>query len=247
MSRLGTMKTFTESLKVSSRTPPYILKNEILPNLCSGRYSKSWTPAIQHKISSSNLECLSISENPSELIIPSRVLRKTLLPTKLERSSSTSRSIPHFTDKLPIVIDDDSGEEIKLEPGEELQPGAFPVAKNSPQKTFESRIDPVPDDDVVLDLSVPKRYQSRSSSTQPVDLPSPHVDSVKSSSRHSSEISTVSDPNMALAVDALSLLKHAKASESNWSAVPVLQGLSMTNVSRTFETGDNFLEEANQW
>jgi len=176
------------------------------------------------------------------------------LPTKLERSPRPTISV---VDKITLDDDDSSDDVVKIESGEELQSRAFPVAKTSPKRTFPVSLIPdilngnilksVPDVNAILDLSVPKRQRSRNSSAQREDIPSPHIDSIKSSSSHSSEISSVSDPNMALAADALALLKHAKATESNWSAVPVLQGLSLTNASQTFETGENFLEEANQW
>ena len=186
----------------------------------------------------------------NEPIIPSRVLRKTLLPKKSERSSSTPRPPVSITDKLTVVVDDESNDDIKHEANEDTDSGAFPLAESA-SKTFEFKMVPgllktVSDEDSILDLSVPKRQTSRPSSTQPEGFQS-FVDSIKNSSRHSSEISTVSDPGMALAADALSLLKQGKTSESNWSTVPELQSLSITNTGQTFEPSDNFLEEANQW
>ena len=171
-------------------------------------------------------------------MIPSEVLRKTLLPKRRERNVSTPKTtVSHAVQQLDDVCNDDV---IKQESNDESEAGAFPLSKDATEKAFKiANEQAMTDDNNALDLSVPKRL-SRPNSIQTDE-------SVKGSSRHSSEVSNLSDPGMALAVDALSLLRHSKSSETTWPTVTDMQTMSLANAPQSYETSDNFLEEANHW
>ena len=155
------------------------------------------------------------------------------------------------------MIGRENDDVVKVEPDEHDEAGRFPVAKNVTKSGLNIELkekDPFStsnvaeqsaEDGAILDLSVPKLFLSRSNSIQQEDFPSPQrIDSIKSSSRHSSEVSSVSDPGLALAADALSLLKqsNSKSTDANWSAVPELT----TNVQQSFVTQEPFLD-ASTW